>query len=56
MVEAGARHCRTIMFCRCDVVMLYPEADPGLLERGYICLKVWGFAMFILSLFFFNIL
>ena len=24
-------------------------ADPGFLERGFICIKVWGFALLILS-------
>ena len=23
--------------------------DPGFLERGFICIKVWGFALLILS-------
>ena len=26
-------------------------ADPGFLEKGFICIKVWGFALLILSLF-----
>ena len=26
-------------------------ADPGLLERGFLCTKVWGFALLILSYF-----
>ena len=25
------------------------RADPGFLERGFICLKVWGFALLNLS-------
>ena len=25
------------------------EADPGFLERGFICFKVWGFALLVLS-------
>ena len=25
------------------------EVDPGFLERGFICIKVWGFALLILS-------
>ena len=24
-------------------------ADPGFLERGFICIKVWGLALLILS-------
>ena len=24
-------------------------ADPGFLERGFLCIKVWGFALLILS-------
>ena len=27
-------------------------ADPGLLERGLICIKVWGFALLIFCYFF----
>ena len=27
------------------------RADPGLLERGFIFIKVWGFALLILSYF-----
>ena len=26
-------------------------ADPGFLEKGFICIKVWGFALLILSIF-----
>ena len=26
-----------------------PWADPGFLERGLICIKVWGFALLIVS-------
>ena len=29
-------------------------ADPGFLERGFIHIKVWGFALLILSHFFFK--
>ena len=32
-----------------------PGADPGFLERGFICVMVWGFALLILSYFFLNI-
>ena len=28
------------------------EADPGFLERGFIYINVWGFALLILSYFF----
>ena len=28
---------------------LSPGADPGFLERGFICIKVWGFTLLILS-------
>ena len=28
-------------------------ADPGFLERGFVCIKVWGFACLSLSLSFF---
>ena len=40
---------------KCDECMrnitenIYTEADPGFLERGLICIKVWGFALLILS-------
>ena len=30
-------------------------ADPGFLERGFICIKVWGLTLLILSHFFLNI-
>ena len=33
----------------------YPQntgADPGFLERGFICIKVWGFPLLILSNFY----
>ena len=30
-------------------------AGPGFLERGFICKKVWGFALLILSNFFYKI-
>ena len=29
----------------------YAGADPGFLERGFVCIKVWGFAFLILSQF-----
>ena len=29
--------------------MTLSGADPGFLERGFICLKVWGFALLFLS-------
>ena len=29
--------------------------DPGFLERGFMCIKLWRFALLILSHFFFNI-
>ena len=28
---------------------LIPGSDPGFLERGFICIKVWGFFLLILS-------
>ena len=27
-----------------------PGADPGFLERGFKCIKVWGFALLIVSI------
>ena len=32
--------------------ILVPGADPGFLERGFICIKVWGLALLILSHFY----
>ena len=29
--------------------ILVPGADPGFLERGFVSIKVWGFALMILS-------
>ena len=31
------------------VLMIFSGADSGFLERGFICIKVWGFALLILS-------
>ena len=33
----------------CGLERLWAGADPGFLERGFICIKVWGFALLILS-------
>ena len=30
-------------------MLLWSGADPGFLERGFICIKVWEFALLILS-------
>ena len=32
-----------------SVHLTTPGADPGFLERGYICMKVWGFALLIFA-------
>ena len=29
--------------------MLSAGADPGFLDRGFVCIKVWGLALLILS-------
>ena len=34
---------------------MQPGADPGFLERGFMCIKVLGLALLILSHFFKNI-
>ena len=31
------------------MTMSSPGEDPGFLERGFICIKVWGFALPVLS-------
>ena len=33
----------------------FAGSDPEFLERGFICIKVWGLALLILCLFFLNI-
>ena len=37
----------------CDTVYQYETsgADPGFLERGFICIHVWGFALLIYLIF-----
>ena len=45
-------HCRNIVCKLYTSHMQISEgavADPGFLERGFICIKVWGFALLILS-------
>ena len=38
----------------CTIRFIVPSsgADPGFLKRGFICVKVWGFALLILSNFY----
>ena len=44
------RLCRAFFFCKeFDKCNMFTEADPGFLERGVICKKVWEFALLILS-------
>ena len=31
-----------------DALIFFSRADPGFLERGFICIKVWVFALLIL--------
>ena len=30
-------------------LQIYSRANPGFLERGFVCIKVWGFTLLILS-------
>ena len=30
-------------------VKLFSVVDPGFLEKGFICIKVWGFALLVFS-------
>ena len=34
-----------------DLLYLWAGADPRFLKKGFICIKVWGFALLILSRF-----
>ena len=44
-----------LLYCEeyfCEIILnlnQWSGADPGYLERGCTCIKVWGFAMLILS-------
>ena len=42
----------SLYMCVCFYSVVSNElagVDPGFLERGFICIKVWGFALLILS-------
>ena len=41
----------TVTFVVNGALGLMAGVDPGFVERGFICIKVWGFALLILSLF-----
>ena len=34
-----------------QLVAVHAGMDPGFIKRGFICIKVWGFALLILSYF-----
>ena len=42
-------HTRKVTHYLVGLIWRHPWAEPGFLERGFICIKVWGFALLNLS-------
>ena len=51
----GQAHLMQLLFT-CAISIKLSGADPGFLERVFLCIRVWGLVLLILSHFFLNIL
>ena len=55
LLDVRSSFMQKINGCISGTLPLTPGADPGFLERGFICIKVWGFRFAFTISFCFNI-